>query len=259
MKLLLRKLMQLMALLALATGACQAVAADYDAALDWSGLHIVSFPLDGGVTRVHVRVGDRVARGDMLVELNTEPIAIRIDQYEAELAARKPVLADAKRDYEHAKSLYEQTVLSDVELQKARHTYEKATAELAASRARLQYVYWQKRQASLAAPFDARVVERDVEPGQMLVAEQRSKPLLLLARAGYMTAKATLPLSVVKTLETGQPVTVVIADRSYPAMLSSLGMKPESGGDAGYRVEAEFEVDSKADYMAGQAATLRLQ
>ena len=117
MKLSFKTLLQLTALLALATGTGRSVAGDHDAVLDWSGLHIVSFPLDGGVTSVHVRAGDRVARGDKLVELNTEPIEIRIDQYEAELAARKPVLADAKRDFEHAKSLYEQTVLSDVELQ----------------------------------------------------------------------------------------------------------------------------------------------
>ncbi|UCB54745.1 MAG: efflux RND transporter periplasmic adaptor subunit [Thiotrichales bacterium] len=259
MRLSFKTLLQLTALLVLATVACRSVAGDHDAVLDWSGLHIVSFPLDGGVTSVHVRAGDRVARGDKLVELNTEPIEIRIDQYEAELAARKPVLADAKRDFEHAKSLYEQTVLSDVELQQAQHTYEQATAELAASRARLKYVYWQKRQASLVAPFDARVVAREVEPGQMLVAEQRSRPLLLLAKVGYMAARATLPLAVVQTLETGQPATVVIDDRSYPARLSSLGMKPESGADAGYQVEAEFEVDPKADYMAGQAATLRLR
>ena len=152
---------------------------DFEAELGWAGLHVVNFPFDGGVIRVHVRPGDRVSKGRTLIELNPEPVDIRVRQYVAELDARKPVLADAKRDYEHAKSLYEQTVLSDVELQRSQHAYEKASAELAAARARLDHALWQKKQTVATAPFDGRVVARRVEPGQMLVAEQRSRPLLV--------------------------------------------------------------------------------
>lgn len=250
---------QLAALLVLGVTASAADAGDYDAVLEWSGIYVVNFPLDGGVTNVYVRPGDRVSKGAKLIDLNPAPFDIRIGQYEAELAASKPVLADAKREFEHAQSLYEQTVLSDVELQRARHTYEKASAELAAARARLKYAQWQRDMASAAAPWDARVVERSVEPGQMLVAEQRSKPLLVLAKTGVMAATTELPLSSVQTLETGQPAKVLIDNQPYMATVTVLGMHQETGiKDGYYRLEVEFDVDPKHDFRAGQSATIRL-
>jgi RND family efflux transporter MFP subunit len=249
----------LAALLVVVVNASNADASDYDAVLDWAGIYVVSFPLDGGVTHVHARPGDRVSKGKKLVELNPAALDIRIKRFQAEVAARKPVLSDAKREFEHAQSLYEQTVLSDVELQRAQHAYEKASAELAASRAQLDYALWRKDMASAVAPWDAWVVQRNVEPGQMLVAEQRSRPLLVLAKAGLMAASAVLPLSVVQVLQSGQAATVLIGDQQYIATVVSVGMAPEKGIEQGpYRVVVEFEVGAKDLYRAGQAATIRL-
>lgn len=250
---------QLTALLFLTVTASSADAGDFEAVLDWAGIYVVNFPLDGGVANVYVREGDRVSKGTKLLELNPAPLDIRISQFQAELAANRPVLADAKREFEHAQSLYEQTVLSDVELQRARHSYEKATAELAASSARLSYAQWQRDMASVAAPWDAWVVERKVEPGQMLVAEQRSRPLLVLAKTGVMTARAELPLSSVQALATGQSARVLIGNRQYAAIVTSLGMRAETRAKAGYyEVEVEFEVRPDDAFRAGQAATIQL-
>lgn len=257
-----KRLQKLLSMLILPTllfgGARTANAGDFEAKLDWAGLHIVSFPLDGSIAHVHVNAGDRVGKGTLLVELNTEPIDIRINQYEAEMAARQPVLADAKRDFEHAQSLYEQTVLSDVELQRARHAFEKATAELAAAKARLQYARWQKKQARVSAPWNAWVVERNVEPGQMLVAEQRSRPVLMLAREGQMTARAVLPLSAIQALKTGQPLTVLIDNRTYSSTVATIGRHTGSDNAGSYMLETEFEIDPKDNYRAGQDAVIRV-
>ena len=250
---------QLLALLVLGVTAGAADAGDFDAVLEWSGIYVVNFPLDGGVANVYVRPGDRVSKGAKLVELNHAPLDIRISQYEAEVAASRPVLADAKREFEHAQSLYEQTVLSDVELQRAQLAYDKASAELAASRARLKYAQWQRDMASAEAPWDAWVVERSVEPGQMLVAEQRSKPLLVLAKTGVMAATAELPLSSVQALKTAQPAKVLIDNQQYSATVTSVGMHRETGAKDGYyRLEVEFDVDPSNGLRAGQTATIRL-
>jgi RND family efflux transporter MFP subunit len=259
MKLLQMTFVQLTALLVLSVAAGEADAGDYAAVLDWSGIYVVNFPLDGGVANVYVRPGDRVNKGAKLVELNPVPLDILISQYEAEVAARKPLLADTKREFEHAQSLYEQTVLSDVELQRARLAYEKAGAELAASRARLKYAQWQRDMATATAPWDAWIVERKVEPGQMLVAEQRSKPLLVLAKSRVMAARTELPLSSVLAIETGQSAIVLIEKRQYAAIVTSLGMRPDTAvKDGYYLLEVEFEVRPNDGFRAGQAATIRL-
>lgn len=254
---------RVLAPVALLTALCalfsSAGAAELEAELGWAGLRHVNFPFDGGVTRVHVRPGDRVSQGAKLIELNPEPIDIRVSQYKAELDAREPVLADAKRDFEHAKSLYEQTVLSDVELQKARHAYEKAAAELAAARARLDFARWQRRQAAATAPFDALVVARDVEPGQMLVAEQRARPLLVLASTDRMVAMARIRPAALPSLSVGASVMVLVENREFAATVVSLGRSAKAGGDdAGYVLAAEFRPEPGQPLWAGQAARIRL-
>ena len=72
---------QLVALLVLGATASAADAGDFDAVLEWSGIYVVNFPLDGGVTNVYVRTGDRVSKGTKLIELNPAPLDIRISQY----------------------------------------------------------------------------------------------------------------------------------------------------------------------------------
>jgi RND family efflux transporter MFP subunit len=234
-------------------------ARDFDAVLSWAETHVVNFPLDGGIKQVHVRPGQRVRKGAKLVELDREPIAIRVRQYEAEVAARKPVLSDARRAFEQAQSLYEQTVLSDDELQRAQHAYDKASAELAASRARLDYARWQQKKAEMLAPWDAWIVQRNADPGQMLVAEQRSKPLLVLAKTGVMGATAVLPLTAIDSIKIGQTATVMIGEEIFPASVSSLAMQgdPQSG-TVRYRLEVAFELAADDEFRAGQPATIRL-
>jgi RND family efflux transporter MFP subunit len=236
-----------------------AAARDVQAVLDWSDKHVVSFPVNGRVEQVHVRAGERVSRGARLVELNTAPFDISLRQFEAAVAAHEPVLAEAKREYEQAGSLYEQTVLSDVELQRTQHAYEQARAELAEAKAKRQLARWRLDQARAVAPWDAWVIQRNVEPGQVLVDEQRSTPLLVLAKDGVMTARALLPAATIHTLHTGQQLSVLIDKSRREAEIISLGMQPEmADGEPGYRLEVRFSTTPEDDLRAGQAAVVQI-
>jgi RND family efflux transporter MFP subunit len=253
------RLVFLISLLVLLATSIEVYARDFDAVLSWAEIHVVNFPLDGGIKQVHVRSGQRVNKGAKLIELDREPIAIRVKQYEAEVAARKPVLADARRAFEQAQSLYEQTVLADDELQRSQHAYEKASAELAASRARLDYARWQQKKAEVVAPWDAWIVQRNADPGQMLVAEQRSKPLLVLAKSGVMGATALLPKTAINSVRIGQNATVMIDERTFPARVSALAMQADpQGKEARYRLDVAFELAADDVYRAGQPATISL-
>lgn len=254
-----RALVMLFMLAASLTQPGTAAARDFPALLDWTEKHVVSFPVNGRVERVHARAGERITRGTHLIELATEPFEIRLRQSEAAVSAHEPVLAEAKREYDQAGSLYEQTVLSDVELQRAQHVFEQARAELAEAKAVLQLARWRLDQARAIAPWDAWVIQRNVEPGQVLVDEQRATPLLVLAKDGEMTARALLPASEIRALRTGQKVSVLIDNNRRDAEIISLGMLPEKAeGESRYRLEARFDTTKEDDFRAGQVAVVRL-
>lgn len=237
-----------------------AAARDLQAVLDWAEQHVVCFEVNGLVEKVHVRAGERVSRGARLIELDTEPFEISFGQFEASVAAREPVLAEAKREYDQAGSLYEQTVLSDVELQRTQHAFEQARAELAQSKAALQLARWRLDRTRVLAPWGAWVIQRNVEPGQVLVDDQRSAPLLVLARDDIMTARAMLPAAAIQTLRIGQKVSVLIDGSRHDAEIISVGMQPETAdGEPLYRLEARFSTVPDEGLRAGQSAVVQLQ
>ena len=259
MKLRYRAIVVLLTVAASVTLPGKAAASDFQAVLDWAERHIVSFPVNGSVEQVYVRTGERVRSGARLVELDTRPLEIRLRKHEAAVAAREPVLAEAKREYKQAGSLYEQTVLSDVELQRTQHAFEQARAELAQANEALELARWRLQKARAVAPWDAWVIQRSVEPGQVLVDEQRSKPLLVLARDGVMTARALLPMAAIRALRTGQQVRVLIDNSSRDAEIIALGMQPEADdGEPRYRLEARFNTSQDDGFRAGQAAVVQL-
>ncbi len=235
-------------------------AADFDAVLDWAEIFVAGFPMDGSIAQIYVRPGQRVSEGATLIELDNEPIAIQVKLYQAEVAADKAVLAGAKRQFEQAESLYEQTVLADDELQRASNAYEKARAELTSARARLDYARWQLKKARVTAPWDALVVQRHADPGQILVAEQRAQPLLVLAKSGVMGAIADVPITRIDTISIGQRATVVVGGQSFPATVAAVALQRAAAEPGSrYRVEVAFDVNGERVLRAGQAATIRFR
>jgi hypothetical protein len=74
-----------------------------------------------------------------------------------------------------------------------------------------------------------------------------------------MIARAWLPPSALQSLETGQPVTVLVDNTPFAATLVSLGTRADTTGqDAPYLLEAEFQPEPDSLFRAGQAARIRL-
>ena len=154
----------------------------------------------GRVLRVHVDVGQAVAAGQLLAEMDPVDLDQRLQAQDAALSRAASVqtaahaqLADAKVRRELAttnlnrqKELARQNFISpsalegrEQELQSAQATYEAAQANLQATRQdarRLQAeraaALQQRQNTRLIAPADAVVLSRDAEAGSTVVAGQ---------------------------------------------------------------------------------------
>jgi len=113
----------------------------------------------GPVTEIRVEEGDRVKKNQLL---------LRIDNREAK-AAYKAALAtyeERKRQWERARQNYKKKIVSREIYDQAQYNYDKAEADLEASRVRLEYT-------SVQAPFDGVITKRQVHPGSMLSVNQQ--------------------------------------------------------------------------------------
>jgi multidrug efflux system membrane fusion protein len=233
-------------------------AEELPAKLDWAELHYASVPVQGFVDSVLVHLGQRVTKGDKLLQLNTTVLSARVKQARADVASLQPTLADAKRAYHDAQSLYEQTVLADVELQKAKMAFDVASAKLNAAEAQLAIYKAKLSRAAQFAPWDGWVIERHVESGQMIAGDVRSQPLIVLARADHMVAVAYVSTEARGHLAVGQALKVHYQKKLYEGKVQSLAVLPHSNSDNTYAVRVAFPVDPAVMLRPGEIASIVL-
>lgn len=234
-----------------------AVAADFPATLQWSQRVELSPRVSGIVRQVEVSAGDSVKKGQSLLALDDTLYAARVSESRAAVARCTEEVADAKRELGRTQELYERTVIATSELDQARLRHARAKAQLDAAQAHLKAEQKNLADSRLRAPFDAVVVARLVEPGQHVAVGLQPQPLLVLAKAGEMSARFRVPADRIGSLKVGQSATVVLDKQEYPARLRMLGLEPVRDKDgAAYEADAVFPV--RELLRAGMAATVKL-
>ncbi len=232
-------------------------AAEVPAVLQWSQRVELSSPVSGVVKSVQANVGDRVKRGHALVVLDAAMYQAQVAEANAMVTRAWEEAEDAQRHLERMQELYNRTVLSTSELEAAQVRHAKAKAQVVAAQSRLAAQQKQLADATVRAPFDAWVVARQVEPGQTVSAQLSPPPLIVVARAGEMLARAEVSLAQVEKLKVGDKVTVAVGDKEYGGRVRALGLEPMGGKrDAGYAVDVVFPVQQAL--RAGTPATLKL-
>lgn len=111
----------------------------------------------GQIVNLAVKEGDKVKKGQLLLQIDRAQLAAQAEGREASLAAMRNDLVaarataeQAKRDYDRANTNYTAKILSEAEVQKARASYDTAQANLAATDQRMR-----STMADLAASRDS--------------------------------------------------------------------------------------------------------
>lgn len=130
----------------------------------------VSVGASGAVTKVTAQVGQKIRKGETLVEVDPTLAAAQVEVASAELETLRERLAQARRDLGRSESLAERSAVSLVEVERARSAASSLASELKAREAQLREVRAQYRQQFVRAPFDGVVAGRFVDPGDWVTA-----------------------------------------------------------------------------------------
>ena len=202
-----------------------------------------------------VQRGQQVAPGELLARLDNPSLKPAVAMAEARLAELEERLAQAERDLQRAERLRDSGAVSADELDRLAsqrtslgQARDQAEAALLESRSRLD-------QASLRAPFAARVTTVHAEPGDFLDAGQ---PVLELAGLdGGLEVELSLPGHVAVKLQTGQKVDVSATGQG----LATQGRLVEVGqaGSGGLAPALVALDDSAEGFFSGQPVQLFLR
>lgn len=153
---------------------------------------VISSEVAGKVDRVLVEVGDHVARGTPLVEVDRETFAIHLAQAEAAVKAAEAKLDLARKDLERKRDLRSDETIPQAALDQAQASYDLATADLAAAQASANLARRDYERSVVRAPAAGDITERMVVAGQWA---DVGAGLLELAVGGKVKVAARVPES----------------------------------------------------------------
>ncbi len=255
-----RRLARASLIAALLTGAGPALAADINATLHWSERVELSTPVSGVVQRVMVDVGSRVKKGTVLLSLDERSFKANLAEAQANLAEAKDALEEADREVKRGEELFKRTVLSIHELQLVKIDRTRAAARFSGAKTALTQARLNLDYSVVRSPYDAIVLARSVEPGQTVVTRLQATPLLTVARADRMVARAALDQAQIERLRRGSEIDVRIGGSTYKGKIVRLGMAALSAGQQPplYALDVEFALPHDRLLRTGQAAVISL-
>ncbi len=199
---------------------------------------ILSFKNGGIISRIYVKEGDAVSRGQILATLNPTEINAMAEQ--ASLALQK-----AQRDYERAQNLYRDSVATLEQLQNAKTAYDVARQQN--SSAGFNRIYTEIR--AVSSGYVLRKFSNEgqvVGPGTPVLQINGATQGKWLLRAGV----SDMQWAMIKTGDKAMISTDALPGQQFPAVVSkkSEGIDPTSGT---FNIEIEITGNKPAGLAAG--------
>jgi RND family efflux transporter MFP subunit len=135
----------------------------------------------GPVVREHVKIGDKVKKGQVLIEIEERMSGGGFAQAQGALAQTEAVFALAERNFHRYEHLLDKKACSELEFETARMQYEQSKGAVMQARGAADAAGSVADEASVRAPFDAVVVEKFVNLGDLVAP---GRPIIHLQSAG---------------------------------------------------------------------------
>ncbi len=236
------------------------LALEIEAELDWARQTELGTPVRGVVQQVLAKPGQRVKQGEVLLYLDQRGFKSQVVGLKAQLKHFKAELAEAKREQDRSLELYDRTVLSDHELQVAKNNFIAAKAKYHKGQADLVQAELDLEFSSVRAPFDAVIIARQAEVGQVVVPDLKPIILFVVVDANHMQAKSRLTSKQLEKVSIDKEAVVKIKNETFNGRVINVNRALEAGNQSGDRhfiVNVEFPVNNQKLY-AGQAAVITL-
>lgn len=128
----------------------------------------VAVRMPGRVGKVYADEGERVRRGQPLLTLETEYLALELKSADAEVARAKASAADAERDFKRKEELIAKGSVARAAYDRSQSSYEAARATVAAAEANRDLARQKLQDAVLHSPISGVVAERRADVGERL-------------------------------------------------------------------------------------------
>ncbi len=206
------------------------------------------------IRAIHVKAGDSVKKGDVLIELDDRNNQAQVAQARENINAIRARLVQAKSHYDRTKNLFARESVTKAQLEKASADYNNLVAQLASARQQLESSQTTLSYSRIIAGFSARVVDRFAEPGDL--ASPGAK-LLTLYDPTALRIDAYIRESLALTLKIGQNLKAEIpaTNQTLDVLIEEIVPAAETGARS-FLIKAHIE--HQGDLLPGMFARIRI-
>ncbi|AEI66409.1 efflux RND transporter periplasmic adaptor subunit [Corallococcus macrosporus] len=235
----------------------------------------------GTISKMNVRVGDKVKKGQVLAVLDASNVYINVEQARAVKQAADAGLELATSTLERTRKVAESGGVAAAGLDQAVIAQKQAAAQAAQAAASLKLAEEMLRDHSITAPFDGVITARTKNVGDS-VAMTPSTPVFSIVDTTGLEVRAQVPESVVDKVQVGSKTqgtlspsgarfdvqvavvgAVVDATNRTVEVLADVVGEPSTALRPGALVELDFstagEADDKGLFLPTQAVSARGQ
>ncbi|MCT4607413.1 MAG: efflux RND transporter periplasmic adaptor subunit [Marinisporobacter sp.] len=198
--------------------------------------------IPGKVMNVHVEIGDRVQKGDILFELEKTDLMNAVKQAEAayntslaSLKLKEEQIANAQKNYERNKALYEQGALSQQafeqsELQASKSQLDMAKAQAEQSKVNLENAKSKLSDTIVTAPISGFITSVEINKGEMA---SNSMTAVTVANLDTVLIETNISEHLINKVHTDDLVEVLVKSASkepLPGKIFALSPAPTKNG-----------------------------
>ncbi len=208
----------------------------------------------GFVNKIHVNIGDKVKKGQLLVAINNSDLRAQLAQVNAKITEATAAYNNAEKDYRRFKALFEENSASRKELDDITAKYEMAKARLEAARQMKNETESQFAYVNIRAPFSGIITNKFAEEG---ILANPGTPLLAMEAPGAFEIRATVPESEISSIQPGTPVKVLVKsiDKTIDGKVSEVGTSAKNTGGQ-YPVKISLQ-ETNADILSGMYVSVQ--
>jgi len=172
---------------------------------------VIIGPEVGGyrVSSLNVDIGDKVKRGQVLVQLSNDMVNAEVSSRRAALRAAEARAANSAAAWRRGQAMIGSGALSQANLDTLQADQLATAAAVETARADVAMAELRLRYTQVTAPDDGTITSRTVSVGQIA---QTGGEMLRLLRLGRIEWRAEVPEAQLMNLTTGLPVRIVTAD-----------------------------------------------
>ena len=157
------------------------------------------------INTIEVRAGDKVKKGDVLIQLEQSDLHSQVQQAKQNIMALQARHDEAKQNLARSTALFNKQLISAFDLDKTSADYQNVLADLTAAQQHLSQVETTLSYATLTAPIDGLIVDRFAEPGDTA---QAGSKLLSLYNPLSLRVEAQVREQLAMTLKQSQKISI---------------------------------------------------